>query len=820
MTESFQSGFHPPFSKWVVDQTFFDAATDGWERIEKILKEIQKRSLAEQVFLVLWNRTSKKSRILSFLPEKESPAIGDKAQSVIMHELYRRKEMLTFDDLLNNRYLRQKLHSHPLDTMIAAPVNIKESSITALILINYSGWGQPGRVKEFIGFASSVLDHSLQNVRIGHTLQKKQIELNRWRSGVEKRLDHGTQQLLEKEFQYYVLFEGIQDGIIIHEPGGCIKEVNKSVCRLLGYEKEDILRLFWDQLAHPDALAGQNAFFQRILNKEKMAPLDTQMLRSDHSTLHVELSSRTVRFRGTEVLQSVIRDAGQRKRIETGLRRARDKYKALVELLPYGIFVLRDGQIQYANTMFEELTGLSKQNLIDTCFYDLVLPEFQSQLKNRESRLIQHDGSSTHDEALIRHASGRKIWTAITLARIIIGGRAVLLGHISDISDRKALEQKFIETQKLESIGTLAGGIAHDFNNLLGGILGYSSLILSDLPKTDPIYPDICAIAETAKRAADLTHQLLAFARGGKYQVTTVQVNELLREVLENITKIKTKEISIHFDSDPALWAIRGDSRQIYQVFLNICTNALEAIPETGEIRVRSSNQTVPSDSEWSDRGVHAGEYACISIADTGIGMDEKTKQRIFEPFFSTKNSGGNTGLGLSVVYGVVRHHDGFVFADSEIGKGTTLTVFLPRFEEPVQKEPVETNHRVKKQYCILLADDEKVIREVGRRMLEKNGFQVLIARNGKEALELYQSSKGRIDLVLLDLIMPQMGGRETFRQLRKYDPLVNVGFTSGYSPKDRPELLDLGEKHYIQKPFQTEVLISGVRGMLSLSNT
>ncbi|MFC1569968.1 ATP-binding protein, partial [bacterium] len=449
-----------------------------------------------------------------------------------------------------------------------------------------------------------------------------------------------------------------------------------------------------------------------------------------------------------------------------------------------------------------------KEELIGRNFYDLIYPDDRDMVSSRESQREKGGDVPDHYEARFLQKGKDWCWGEVRASRIILEGHPSILGNVMDITKRKQLEMKLVEGQKMESIGTLAGGIAHDFNNLLGGILGYASLLLSDMPKDSPYYEDVHTIAETAKRAADLTNRLLAFARGGKYQVTTINLNDVAKDVIGILTHSTDKSISIEPFYSRNLWDIRGDREQIHQVMMNICLNAVEAMPNGGKLTFSLDNVILDESFAQTQLSLKEGDYIRIQITDTGTGMDAKTKARVFEPFFTTRSGGGGKGLGLSVVYGIVKNHEGTAVLDSHLGKGTKVTVFIPRFVKasPVIEQPAIEKLQTKK--TILLVDDEEVIRQVGTRMLNKGGYDVITVGTGEEAIELFEKDQDKIKLILLDLILPNMSGRDTARKLREMDPNVVIVFTSGYGPQDRPDLIRSGEEFFIQKPFQTEVLL------------
>ncbi|MEJ2627574.1 MAG: ATP-binding protein [bacterium] len=348
----------------------------------------------------------------------------------------------------------------------------------------------------------------------------------------------------------------------------------------------------------------------------------------------------------------------------------------------------------------------------------------------------------------------------------------------------------------------------------LGGILGFSSLLLSEISDDHPFYNDIQAIAETAKRGAELSNRILAFARGGKYQVTKININNLINDVVAILSHSLDKSVIIETNLEKNIWSMYGDSRQIHQTLHNICLNARDVMPEGGKLTIITKNITMHQSHKEYISNLVQGDYVKITISDTGFGMDKKTKLRIFEPFFTTKPQGEGTGLGMSMVYGIVKNHNGYIKVESEIGKGTNVIIFFPRIKENqtnIKKKVINDNSKY-----ILFVDDEDVIREVGERMLNKGGYKVLLAKDGKEAVEVFKKNIDSIALVIIDVIMPVMDGMETSKILRNIKPEIDIIFTSGYGPEDRPDLLKLNGEYFIKKPFQTEMFIEKVDEILS----
>ena len=382
------------------------------------------------------------------------------------------------------------------------------------------------------------------------------------------------------------------------------------------------------------------------------------------------------------------------------------------------------------------------------------------------------------------------------------------LAIFRDISERRQAEDEktilktqLIRAQKLEAIGTLAGGIAHDFNNLLMSIQGNASLMLDDLDSSDPKVASLINIENAVQSGAKLTQQLLGYARKGKYVVRPICLNQIIRETTDAFSRTR-KEISIHCQLDEGLSLIDADEGQMEQIVLNLFVNASDAMRGGGDLILSTQNVT---DEDMKGRlySPKAGNYVKFTIADTGIGMDEDTQERIFDPFFTTKEMGRGTGLGLASVYGIIKSHGGYIDVDSEEGQGTTFSIFLPVSEKEGHKENKSTKHIIEGSGTILLVDDEEQVLEVGSKLIKRIGYKVFVAKSGSEAIDVYNENKAKIDLIILDMIMPKMGGGETYDKMKRIDSNVKVLLSSGYSiDGEAAEIIKRGCNSFIQKPF------------------
>ena len=498
------------------------------------------------------------------------------------------------------------------------------------------------------------------------------------------------------------------------------------------------------------------------------------------------------------------------KEAEKALRESEEKYRLLVENAGDAIFIIQDQHIRFANPKCVELIGYPVAELKTIPLMDLVCEEDREGYRSWTSG---DDLAASYTFRVLTRDDG-PIWVQVNSVRIQWEGHPAILNFLRDLSQEKRLEEQLQRSQRMEAIGTLAGGIAHDFNNLLMGIQGRTSLMMMATAPGHPLYDHLQGIEEYILSATDLTRQLLGFARGGKYEVRPTDLNALVEKSASMFGRTK-KEIHIHEKYRPDLWPVEVDQGQIEQVLMNLFVNAWQAMPGGGNLYLETDNLTLGSVSAEA-HNLAPGCYVRVSVTDTGVGMDKATQARIFDPFFTTKEMGRGTGLGLASVYGIIANHAGGISVYSERGQGSTFQICLPASDETVAEAAVAEETIVPGNETILLADDEQMILEVGSQMLEALGYKVLTAGGGEETLSVYQARAQEIDLVVLDMIMPDMGGGETFDRLRAMDPGVRVILSSGYSINGKAtEILDRGCRGFIQKPFNLEGLSMKIRQAL-----
>jgi PAS domain S-box-containing protein len=506
------------------------------------------------------------------------------------------------------------------------------------------------------------------------------------------------------------------------------------------------------------------------------------------------------------------------------LREQDEKYRSIIENIEEGLFeVDLSGNFTFFNNSVCKITGYSAGELLGMNNREYTSPDNAKKMFNIMNKVYTTAEPSDVTDIEIIRKDGTTITVELNayLVQDSEGNPIGFRGVVRDVSERllaemekRKLENQLQQAQKMEAIGNLAGGIAHDFNNILMGMQGNTSLMLLNIDTSHPHYDKLKSIEKYIENGAALTKQLLGFARGGKYEVRTTDLNELIGKTARMFGRTK-KEIKIHTSQLREIWNVEVDQGQIEQVLLNIFVNAWHAMPDGGDLHLMTENVSIDDDFNMPFK-VEAGKYVKISIIDTGTGMDKAIQQRVFEPFFTTKEMGRGTGLGLASAYGIVKNHGGFIDVFSEPGKGATFSIYLPASEKEVMEETDAAEIVLKGDETLLLVDDEEMIIEVGEQILQALGYKVLPAISGKEALKIYQNKKDSIDMVILDMIMPGMGGGETYDNLKQINPDIKVLLSSGYSISGQAaEILERGCDGFIQKPFKLRQLSVKIREIL-----
>ena len=607
------------------------------------------------------------------------------------------------------------------------------------------------------------------------------------------------------EDRFKTVFNQAASGMALISLNGRYLRVNTALAKMLGYTKGALQKRYWKEVTHPDDIAAASTRMEAVLSGKITPPMEKRYLHKSGHIVQVLLNLSAIYDKAQRPLYLIaqFQDITQIKEAQAALKEREERYRNVFEADLSGVYTATPaGQLTMCNAVFAKILGFEKAD-------EVIGTHMINYYKNPEQRPrllanLIHRRSIQQVELDMVRKDGATIHCLInTTGRFNAQGDLIeIMGYLMDITLMKSLEAQLLHAQKMESIGTMAGGVAHDFNNLLMGIMGNTSLLLAETNANQPEYARLKHIETLTQSGSDLTRQLLGFAKGGKYEVRTTDLNKLIMDNIAIFART-TKEMQIFTDLAEDLWLVEADRSQVDQVFYNLYLNAWQAMENSGNIQIRTRNCTM-DENAVAPHGISPGKYVEIWVTDNGMGMDPATQQRIFDPFFTTKERERGTGLGLASAYGIIKNHGGIITVESTPRKGTRFYILLPASQNrPAEDAPKPANRITGGTETILLVDDEDGVLDAVESMLQYLGYQVITALGGQEAVAIFTEKHPSIDLVILDMIMPGIGGGEAFKRLKAVDPQVKVLLSSGYSADGQAsEIIKNGCLGFVQKPF------------------
>jgi two-component system cell cycle sensor histidine kinase/response regulator CckA len=634
--------------------------------------------------------------------------------------------------------------------------------------------------------------------------------------------------LQEVERRYQTVFEAAPIAIAIANAAGYFLEVNDAFIKMLGYSRQEIGKISFVDITHPDDREETQRLSMAVRDRKiNFYRNEKRYLKKNGDVVWVIVRVTAIRDNDGSIKYwlGLLEDITEHKKAKDALRQSEEKYRSILQGIEEGYFeVDLAGNFTFFNKAMHKILGFTPEELLGTSNREYTRKETAKKIFRVFNRVYHTGRPARVLNYEITTKDGRKkiLEVSTSLMRDSnhkpIGFRGLALDvteHLVVEREKERMAAQIQQAQKMEAIGTLAGGIAHDFNNLLMGFQGNLSLMLMEMSPDNPYYDFLTNMEDYVKRGSDLTRQILGFARGGKYEVRPTNLNDLLEKSSRMFGRTK-KEIMIHkrFQENP--WPVEVDRGQIEQVLLNLFVNAWQAMPSGGDIYLSTENVTLKKEDWDKPYALQQGQYVKVSVTDTGVGMDKATLERIFEPFFTTKEVSRGTGLGLASAYGIIKNHSGMIDVTSQQGDGTTFTIYLPKSNKDFLEERPTVEKTIEGRETILLVDDEEMITDIGGKMLKKLGYRVVLAESGRNAMKIFEKLHSRIDLVILDMIMPDMGGSETFDQLKAISPDMKVLLSSGYSLDGQAsQIMKRGCNGFIQKPFNLKHFSQKVREIL-----
>ncbi|MBU4119331.1 MAG: PAS domain S-box protein [Proteobacteria bacterium] len=631
------------------------------------------------------------------------------------------------------------------------------------------------------------------------------------------RQEEALEALQDSEKRYRRLFESAKDGILILDAEtGKVADVNPFLIQLLGYSYDEFRgKHIWEIGAFKDIAASKDAF-QTLQANEYIRYEDLPLETHDGHSVAVEFVSNVYLVDHSKVIQCNIRDITAQKRAKA----ERARLMAAIEQVGEGI-VMTDalGAIQFVNPAFKRMTGYRGKEVVGQ--NPRILKSGKQDELFYRNLWATISGGKTWTGQIVNKRKDGTLYTEETTISPVRDASGKIVNYVSvgrDITEHLLLTAEFQQAQKMEAIGLLAGGVAHDYNNMLTVILGYAELALRKVDPVQPLYADLEEIIKAGKRSTDITRQLLAFARKQTIVPVVLDLNQAVESMLNMLRRLIGENIDLAWLPGAELAPVKMDPVQIDQLLANLCVNARDAIVDVGKVTIETGNVAFDEAYCAEHPGFVAGEYVLLAVSDDGCGMDKKTLDQIFEPFFTNKEVGQGTGLGLSVVYGIVKQNNGFINVYSEPEKGTTFKIYLSRYADQVFKIKRERIAEIPLSHgeMVLVVEDEPALLKMSKLMLEKLGYRVIAASTPHEALGVAEEHAGEIHLLLTDVVMPGMNGCDLAERMQTRNPRLKILFMSGYTANVIAHRGVLGEgTNFIQKPFSMNDLAVKVREAL-----
>jgi len=644
-----------------------------------------------------------------------------------------------------------------------------------------------------------------------------------WQGSMRMKKNNVEAALVASELRYRRLFESAKDGILILDAeSGMVVDVNPFLVHLLGYEYKSLVgKAIWELGPFKDIVSNRDNFAE--LQQEEYIRYEDKPLEAIDGKRHeVEFISNVYLVNQKKVIQCNIRDITERKQAEESLRASQQLLEGILNAIPVRVF-WKDKKLvfQGCNAAFARDAGfVDPKEVVGKDDFQMSW-HGQAECYRADDRRIIESGEILSNREEPQTTPGGETITLLTSKvplRDLNGEINGILGTYVEVTERRRLEAQLRQAQKMEAVGRLAGGVAHDFNNMLGVILGYAEIILEQTAPAHPHFNYLKEIQKAAERSAGLTRQLLAFARKQDVEPKIVDLNDAVSGMLKMLRRLIGEDIHLVWVPGSDLRPVKIDPSQLDQLFANLCLNARDAITGAGKITLETGNVTLDAVYCAGHADAAPGAYVFLSVSDDGCGMDKEALSHIFEPFFTTKEVGEGTGLGLATVYGIVKQNEGFIYAYSEPGIGTTFKIYLPQAAEAAQSNvPAAGRAPEAKGETVLLVEDESSLRTVYHSFLDNLGYTVLSAGTPEEALELLKGCSDEIHLLLTDVVMPGMNGRQLADRIRAVKPNLNVLFMSGYTAD---VMIQRGvleqDKAFIAKPFSQTELARKVRQTLA----